>query len=340
LRTIGRTAGGVFGAAIAGFLTLKLKDIRQSAAIVELSNYLVQLGDPTALTRDAVAAIEAKYGATLVASSLEELKSIYGAFIEAAIPAGDAPLRGNEAQLIQNFKAALGLSDIDAAPVHIDVGRRVLRGRMEAGSRADDIEARKTFQKLIYVSNLAFGERQAAFLLPWSRVFGLTEAQLQVARRDNARALFKARVAADGGLRGDRAALVALKGFQAEVRVADDEAKDVIQEAAQATVQACMDRALECIKRRSRAPDYTDVLTAVREAVDFNRALAALSGGEDIPAGVGAVTLYGTAWEAVEGRSKDMRDIFRCVDVFSIFIGTVTVSVVLYRISDLIVWSY
>ena len=42
---------------------------------------------------------------------------------------------------LQNFKAALGLTDVDAAPVHIDVGRRILRGRMEAGSRGEDIEA-------------------------------------------------------------------------------------------------------------------------------------------------------------------------------------------------------
>ena len=31
---------------------------------------------------------------------------------------------------------------MDAAPVHIDVGRRILRGRMEAGSRGEDIEVR------------------------------------------------------------------------------------------------------------------------------------------------------------------------------------------------------
>jgi multidrug transporter EmrE-like cation transporter len=43
------------------------------------------------------------------------------------------------------------------------------------------VQARKTFQKLIYVSNLVFGDRQAAFLLPWTRVFGLTDAQASTA---------------------------------------------------------------------------------------------------------------------------------------------------------------
>lgn len=54
--------------------------------------------------------------------------------------AGETPLRGTEHVLIQNFKAALGLEDVDAAPVHIDVGRRILRGRLEAGSRGEDYE--------------------------------------------------------------------------------------------------------------------------------------------------------------------------------------------------------
>lgn len=40
----------------------------------------------------------------------------------------------------QAFKAALGLSDVDAAPVHMDVGRRILRSRIEAGSRGEDAE--------------------------------------------------------------------------------------------------------------------------------------------------------------------------------------------------------
>lgn len=56
---------------------------------------------------------------------------------------GDAPLTGQEPILIQNFKAALGLQDVDAAPVHIDVGRRILRGRLESSSRNEDTEARK-----------------------------------------------------------------------------------------------------------------------------------------------------------------------------------------------------
>ena len=42
---------------------------------------------------------------------------------------------GTEADKIRRFKEALGLSDEDAAPVHLDVGRRFIRSSYEAGSR-------------------------------------------------------------------------------------------------------------------------------------------------------------------------------------------------------------
>jgi hypothetical protein len=57
----------------------------------------------------------------------------------------------------------------------------------------------QTLQKLIYVSALAFGDQKAAFLLPWGRVFKFTDAQVYVAKRDNARALFKQRLSEMGG---------------------------------------------------------------------------------------------------------------------------------------------
>lgn len=309
-KTAGKAVAGLVGAAVGGFITLKLQEKRQSAAIIELSNLLVEMGDPTKLTREQVEAVEAKYGAPLVTSCLEDVKSLYGTFVEAIIPAGSAPLRGDEQVYIKKFKAALGLSDVDAAPMHIEVGRRVLRGRMESSSRGEDFEARKTFQKLIYVSSLVFGRQQSQFLLPWVRVFGLNEAQVKVAYRDNARALFSQRVAATG-LRADRATLAELKAYMEDVRLDDDEATSVIVEAEQKVLEAAMDRAIECIKRRTRVRDFSDAISAVREAVDYNRAMAAFKGDAEVPAGVGPASLAGTAWEGADGRSKDLREVFR-----------------------------
>jgi len=117
--------------------------------------------------------------------------------------------RGDEADRIRAFKDALGLADEDAAPVHIDAGRRLMRSRLEAGTRGADVEQRRALQKLVYVSALVFGDQKAAFLLPWRRVFGMSDAQLYIARRDNARALFRSLLDARAGglpVRAPRAA--------------------------------------------------------------------------------------------------------------------------------------
>jgi len=117
------------------------------------------------------------------------------------VPAPGAPRRrrGDEADRIRAFKDALGLADEDAAPVHIDAGRRLMRSRLEAGTRGADVEQRRALQKLVYVSALVFGDQKAAFLLPWRRVFGMSDAQLYIARRDNARALFRSLLDARAG---------------------------------------------------------------------------------------------------------------------------------------------
>lgn len=312
MKSLGKIVGGLVGAALGGYVAVQMKGRRESAAIIELSNVLVEMQDPTLLTREMVSAIEAKYGIDMTVSCLEEIKSLYGTFVEAAIPAGTASLSGHEHVLIQNFKNALGLTDEDAAPVHIDVGRRVLRGRLEAGSRGEDFEARKTFQKLIYVSSLVFGERKAAFLLPWSRVFGLTDAQVQVARRDNAVKLFEAQIAASG-LKADASLLRNLRDYQSQVRLAEEEAIDVIVGAEQKILEGYMNDAIECVKRRSRGKDYGPAISACKEAIEYNKSMEALKGGDGIPAGIGAVSLTGTSWESAEGRNKDLREVFRYV---------------------------
>lgn len=63
----------------------------------------------------------------------------------------------------------------------------------------------QTFQKWIYISYRVFGERKSAFLLPLQRVFGLTQSQIMVARRDNAKNIFRSKIDEMGGrLQADR----------------------------------------------------------------------------------------------------------------------------------------
>lgn len=51
--------------------------------------------------------------------------------------------RGNEAEKVASFKDALGISDEDAAAVHMDVGRRLARLSVESENKLAEMEARK-----------------------------------------------------------------------------------------------------------------------------------------------------------------------------------------------------
>jgi hypothetical protein len=130
-RQAAKLAAAAAGVAVGTFLTFKLKATRQSAAIIELANLLVSLGDPTALTREQVAAIESKYGTSLAASYPEELKGMYGAFVEAVVPTGDAPVTGVEPGLIQVRGAAawrgVFVCDVRQQRAGVQLCDRVLR---------------------------------------------------------------------------------------------------------------------------------------------------------------------------------------------------------------------
>lgn len=107
--------------------------------------------------------------------------------------------RGDEPQQLRQFKDALSLDNTAAAEVHMNLARRFLRERAEAGSRSQDSEQRKALGKLVYVSYVLFGAQQAAFLMPLRRVFNIQPASIDVMRRDNAKALFNNYIKAHGG---------------------------------------------------------------------------------------------------------------------------------------------
>ncbi len=58
-----------------------------------------------------------------------------------------------------------------------------------------------TVESLIHVQrhNELHIVAQAAFLLPWRRVFNLSDSSLMVAKRENAKALFRAHIESKGG---------------------------------------------------------------------------------------------------------------------------------------------
>jgi gamma-glutamyl phosphate reductase len=107
----------------------------------------------------------------------------------------------------------------------------------------------QAFQRLVYVSQLIYGDQKAAFLLPWRRHFNLTEAQLFVARRDNAKAIFKAQFESKGGdLIADRHFLRELRDRQLALKMMDESAVEVVKEYSRKHAEVRLTRALECIR--------------------------------------------------------------------------------------------
>ena len=75
----------------------------------------------------------------------------------------------------------------------------------------------------------------------------------------------------------DKQFLVNLKSAQEQARLMDDEASAVVKEAARAKVEGLLDKALECVKRRTRVRDYTDAVTSMRQVRQQPAAGAALA---------------------------------------------------------------
>ncbi|GFH05899.1 uncharacterized protein HaLaN_00441 [Haematococcus lacustris] len=55
-----------------------------------------------------------------------------------------------------------------------------LENGYESKDRNTQFEQRKAFQRLLYVSQVVFGDQKSAFLLPWRRHFNITDAQASI----------------------------------------------------------------------------------------------------------------------------------------------------------------
>ncbi|KAK8964731.1 hypothetical protein KSP40_PGU020166 [Platanthera guangdongensis] len=187
-------AAGIGGAAVlgaaAGAAVYTLNSSVPEIAAVNLHNLVTGHDDPTSLRKEEIEGIVEKYGVSRQDEAFrEELRDLYSRFVSSVIPPGAENLKGNEVETIIKFKDALGIDDLDAASVHMEIGRRIFRQRLETGDREADVEQRRAFQKLVYVSTLVFGDA-SKFLLPWKRIFKVTDAQVDIAIRDNAQRLF------------------------------------------------------------------------------------------------------------------------------------------------------
>ncbi|XP_058092916.1 protein TIC110, chloroplastic-like [Magnolia sinica] len=289
-------------------------------AAVSLHNYVVGSDDPGTLKREDVEEIAQRYGVSKQDEAFNaELCDLYSRFVSSILPPGHENLKGNEVETILKFKNALGIDDPDAAAVHMEIGRRIFRQRLETGDRDADIEQRRAFQKLVYVSTLVFGEA-STFLLPWKRVFKVTDSQVEVAIRDNAQRLYAMKLnLVNRDI--DEKTLISLREAQLLYRLSDEVAADMFREQTRKLVEENISTALDMLKSRTRVRETAPVVEELDQILAFNNSLISLSSHPEasrFAPGVGPVSLIGGEYDS-DRKMDDLKLLYRAylADSFS-----------------------
>ena len=228
-----------------------------------------------------------------------ELQVLYQEFLEQVLPAGERALRGDEARRLRAFMEALGLSEELAAECHTELGLGISRRRMEQGDAEGSVSELRAFQKLVFVSDQVFGKR-SGFLTPWRRMFNLTESQLELAKSDNARHLFRARLheLLEGKDYPTATDFQEARKSQTDLHLPDAEAAEEVVELSRVRLETFLDEA----DRLSATPE--EALPWVEAAVGLAVHIKGLSAQSDLVPGAADASLKGGKWE---GRTKDLR---------------------------------
>lgn len=302
---VGAVAGGAVATAAAAAGIKTAEDKRKGVAAKEVYNLFVGGNNPETVRREQVDAIGAKFDVNLAQSFGGELKQIYDFYITSVMPEGDQPLVGDEGDKIAAFREALGIEDRDAADVHLEIGRRIFRKRFELASKTAELEQRREFQKLIFVSQQVFGDAKARFLLPWKRVFNITDAQVTVAIRENANMLYRNKLKGLG-LEPDREKLTILREYQLSLGLADDVAAESLKEMMRKQAESYVSTALEDAKQRTRARDNTRCVATLRQLLEYSSKFVQLMGDSSLAVGLGPASLHGGDFDQ-DSRRGDLK---------------------------------
>uniref|UniRef100_J3N3N4 Uncharacterized protein n=2 Tax=Oryza brachyantha TaxID=4533 RepID=J3N3N4_ORYBR len=162
---------------------------------------------------------------------------------------------------------------------------------MEIGKRIDrdaGIGQQQAFQKLIFVTNLVFRDA-SEFLLPWKRLFGVHESQIDNVMRESAKSLYASLLKSIGrGL--DIGTLIEVRRAQLAYKLSDEIAAEMFREHAKKLLEENISSALDNLNNR------TQVVDEVKSILAFNSLLTILSkfpGEERFIRGLGPITLGG-----------------------------------------------
>ncbi|KAI3760365.1 hypothetical protein L1987_50760 [Smallanthus sonchifolius] len=301
----------VLGAAGAGAVYALNSSVPEIAA-VSLHNYVAG-SDPGDLKKEDIENIASRYGVSKQNEAFNaELCDIYCRYVSSVLPTGGEDLKGDEAGIIIKFKNSLGIDDPDAAAMHMEIGRSIFRQRLETGDREADAEQRRAFQKLIYVSTLVFGEA-SGFLLPWKRVFKVTESQVEVAIRDNAQRLYASKLKLIGqDIHPED--LISLRDAQLQCRLTDELAEDMFREHTRKLVESNISTSVNIFKSRTRtARDARLIVEELDKVLAFNNLLVSLKNHPDasrFARGVGPVSLIGGEYDG-DKKMDDLKLLYR-----------------------------
>ncbi|XP_074295141.1 protein TIC110, chloroplastic-like [Silene latifolia] len=330
---VGSRFGGSRNAAIGGAVVLggaaaaaaySVNSCAPEVAAVNLHNYVASSQDPLHLDKDYIMAIPSRYGVSKQDEAFtSELCDLYLRFVTSVLPSANEDLNGTEVETIIKFKNSLGIDDPDAANTHIEIARRIFRQRLETGDREGDVEQRKAFQKIVYVSTLVFGEA-SAFLLPWKRVFKITDSQVEVAVRDNAQRLYAKRLkSVDRDL--DAEQLVNLRKAQVSYRLSDELAEEMLKDHTRGLVEKNLSKALVYLKSRTRTGGTAEVVQELNKILAFNNHLISVKNHPDagnFARGIGPVSLVGGEYDS-DRKIDDLKLLYRAYVVDSLSSGRI-----------------
>ncbi|KAG9441612.1 hypothetical protein H6P81_017466 [Aristolochia fimbriata] len=298
--------GAVALGAAGGAAVYALNSSVPGAAAVHLHNLVASCDDPGALEKEDVEMIAERFGVSKQDEAFKaELCDLYSRFLSSVLPPENENLEGHEVDTIVKFKNALGIDDPDAASVHLEFARQIYRQRLETGDKDGDKELRRAFWKLVYVSNLVFGEA-STFLLPWKRLFQVTDSQVEVAVRDNAQKLYAVKLSLiDRDINEKQ--LTELKEAQRQYQLSDEIAADMFSKQTRKLVEENISAAVEVLKSRTRlAKGTAQVIEELEKILKFHKSLIMLSSSphvDSFASGVGPVCLIGGEYD--NDRKKD-----------------------------------
>uniref|UniRef100_A0A0D9XKZ4 Glycosyltransferase 61 catalytic domain-containing protein n=1 Tax=Leersia perrieri TaxID=77586 RepID=A0A0D9XKZ4_9ORYZ len=150
------------------------------------------------------------------------------------------------------------------------------------------IGQQQAFEKLIFVTNLVFRDA-SEYLLPWKRLFGVHESQIDNVMRESAKSLYASQLKSIGrGL--DIGKLIEVRREQLAYKLSDEIAAEMFREHAKNLIEENISSALDNLNNR------TKVVEEVKSILAFNGSLTILSKfpGEDrFVRGLGPISLGG-----------------------------------------------